>query len=162
MVGLAYNVLGLAVVGSLLLYFFREWPMMSQVKTFIYNFCIAPFVYVALPVVGPAAAFPGFPWVYPKYVEMARMLIHSDCNCIPSVHFSTALLVCFFCRKSTIGCCVSIVLVVLTFLSTLGFGQHYLFDLLCSLPYTCLVLWLGLSPTPGKPRYGCMRVLPCQ
>ena len=149
-VGLSYNVLGFAIAGVLILYLGRKWPVMPQVKTWIYNFVLAPFVYLLIPVVGPAQAFSGFPWVTPGRVELVPRLIRSGCNCIPSVHFSSALLVCYFARKSTIGFGISIVYAVLTLLSTTGFGQHYLFDLVCAVPYTYMVWWLG-HLRPRKP-----------
>jgi len=71
------------------------------------------------------------------------MTISAAPNGVPSVHTSTALLVLYFLRHWRFGMVAGSVFLGLTVLATLGSGQHYFFDLLCALPYSALILWLG-------------------
>jgi hypothetical protein len=106
------------------------------------DIALAPLCYWFIPATGPAYAFKGlFPYVLPEHVTMiARPAYFAPPNCFPSVHMSMALVVlCFAWRWST-GRIVSVLHVALTVLATLGFGEHYLVDLLIAIPYTGIVL----------------------
>src|SRR5207247_2117622 len=64
-------------------------------------------------------------------------------NGIPSVHMATALLIFWFLRRWWWGSLIGLVFILLTILATLGLGQHYLFDLICAIPYAALVYLLA-------------------
>ena len=109
----------------------KKWE--SPLKALMLNGVLAPVLYLLCPVSGPVYAFPSFP-------EMPATAAHpiylsSPPNGMPSVHFATALLIFWFARRSKIGAALAGVLVALTFIATLGSGEHYLADLVMSFPY---------------------------
>jgi len=70
-------------------------------------------------------------------------------NCIPSMHFSWALLLCAFSRRRWLRKTM-IVYAALTAVATLTTGEHYFIDLIVTAPFTYLFLgvadglWTGL------------------
>ena len=106
---------------------------------FATNLAAAVPIYLLIPVSGPAFAFPSFP---AAHLAAAPHAIHLAAvpNGIPSVHTSTALLVLWFLWRWPLGRLVGVAYLGLTICGTLGSGQHYVFDLLCALPYTMAVL----------------------
>jgi hypothetical protein len=123
------------------------------VKTFLANTVLAVPVYLAIPVCGPAFAFARFPALPAGNVGAVPILLAAPPNGIPSVHFSTALLVCWFARHWAAGRIASLAFLALTLTATLGTGQHYLVDLLLAIPYACAILRLGCRPwAPARQR----------
>ncbi|HEX3124504.1 MAG TPA: phosphatase PAP2 family protein [Rhodanobacteraceae bacterium] len=99
------------------------------------NLAIAPFLYAAIPVSGPQFAFGSFP-VLPAFVTPHIIYMHSAPNGVPSVHFSTALLIWWYSRKWLWPLLSASAFLLLTEIATLASGQHYVFDLIAAVPYT--------------------------
>ena len=88
--------------------------------------------------------FPDFPKRIPAHViPHAILLVGPPPNGVPSVHTSNALLACWFLRHWAAGRILSGFFLMLTVLSTLGFGEHYLVDLIAAVPYSWLVYRLA-------------------
>ncbi len=137
--------LGMLAVFIAYLWLRSESETVNVVRVFGLNLFAAVPIYLLVPVCGPAFAFPDFP-AAPSQVVPHLMAISASPNGIPSVHFSTALLVAWFARRWPLGRVAGVVYVVLTAAATMGSGQHYLFDLLVAVPYSVLVYRLGCKP----------------
>jgi membrane-associated phospholipid phosphatase len=126
-------------------------------RAFFLNLFLAVPFYLAIPVCGPAFAYPAVWKTFPLHLpnDSPRHMIPIDAapNGIPSVHMATALLIFWFLRRWWWGSLVGFGFVLLTILSTLGLGQHYLFDLICAIPYAVLVYLLATYRPfqPSKP-----------
>ena len=120
------------------LYFNRD--ALRFMRTMIFNFIPCFPFYMMCPVSGPHYAFPEYPKipVIPHPVPIHLLAVP---NGMPSVHLSTALLVLFFLRPWKIGVIFGWIWVILTVIGTLGLGEHYVLDLVASLPYVALVLF---------------------
>lgn len=114
------------------------------VVVFVLNLFLAIPLYLIFPVCGPAFAFSSFPndeqQIIPHLVE-----ILAPPNGVPSVHTSSALLILWFLRKWKTGTLIGAVFLLLTALATLGSGQHYLFDLICAVPYAALIYMISVT-----------------
>jgi hypothetical protein len=97
-------------------------------------FLSVPF-YLAIRVCGPRFAFAGFPFHQLGNFTPHAIPIAAAPNGIPSVHMATALLVFWFLRRWWWGWLIGFAFTLLTILATLGLGEHYLFDLICAIPY---------------------------
>ncbi len=115
----------------------------SMVSAFLLNLALSVPFYLLCPVCGPAYAFPGFPNLPGGPVLLRPILLDAPANGVPSIHFSTALLVLWYGRKLPFGRSIGAVYAVLTAISTLASGEHYLFDLLVAVPYAAMILALG-------------------
>ncbi len=124
------------------LWFGTQQEQFKVIKTFALNLLVAPIIYLIVPVAGPKYAFPGFPFG-PGLVLPAAMSIHAAPNGIPSVHFSTALLVLFLTWKWTAGKVFGPLYLSLMFVATLASGQHYLVDLVAAVPYAVGIRWMA-------------------
>ena len=107
------------------------------------NCCLAVPLYILIPVCGPLYAFKDFPTIIPVHVVPHPLFLTAPPNGIPSIHMSTALLILYFARRWRIGTVLGLISLTLTVISTLGYGEHYLFDLLVAIPFALLVGWLG-------------------
>ena len=103
----------------------------------------APLLYLVVPVSGPIYAFPTFPSYAPVIHSPQIIHLTSPPNGVPSIHFTLALIVLYFTRKWKFGIVLGVLYVVSTFLSTLGSGEHYIFDLFVAVPYAVLSIYLG-------------------
>jgi hypothetical protein len=112
-------------------------------------------IYNMLPVVGPMFAFRGFPLELPS--ARASTLVLSERyreiprNCVPSLHTAWVL----FAFLRTRGCprwvrVVAFLWLVLTELSTLVLGLHYLTDLVIAVPFVTLVQALCATKLPAR------------
>lgn len=104
--------------------------------------------YTIVPGTGPIYAFGrDFPWKALSYEDLHRfvlgkMTIPTDIprNAMPSLHVGWALLLCWNSRKFPVGLRSAIlVFLIFTIFATLGSGQHYLVDLVGSLPFAVAV-----------------------
>lgn len=134
----------------------------TMIRAFALNCAFAPLIYLLIPVCGPGFAFQGVFPDLPPAISPHIIHLHAQPNGIPSIHLSTALLVCWFSRRWKLGRILASIYLVLTVLATLGSGEHYLLDLLVSIPYSIGVVWLAQpatrrsteSPTEVDPLYG--------
>ena len=62
---------------------------------------------------------------------------------MPSVHTSTAILILWALRHWRIGRIFGVAYLIVMIVVTLGAGLHYLFDLLCAIPYAYFVVMLS-------------------
>lgn len=144
-INVAYNLITSVVLGVFIYYMWNRSlnEMRTFLRTMFLNFVLALLIYSVIPVCGPRYAFPTFPNLPPMPVVPHLVRINAVPNGIPSVHMSTALLVLWFLRRSLWGRIVGIMYLLLTIAATLGGGEHYVFDLICALPYTALLIYLG-------------------
>ena len=153
LVNLSYNVLFPFVICTLGVYLWRRTyeETMWVVKLFVVNMVAALGFYCIVPVCGPKYAFASFPFLPLASVAAQPLAINATPNGIPSVHMSTALLLFWCLRHWRLGSVVGGVFVGLTMLATLGTGNHYIFDLVCAVPYTAGILWVMRSGTRTAP-----------
>lgn len=102
---------------------------------------LLPLAYKLFPASGPIFAFEGFPFSRPTIVTPHAILLAAPPNCFPSGHLAMALLCLFFMRRRPILRWVAAIHVTLTLIATLGLGEHYVIDLMASVPYVFAVLW---------------------
>ena len=120
------------------------------VFTILLNLGLAIPLYAICPVAGPKYVFPQFPDKIPVPMVPHALFLSAFPNGVPSVHTSTALLVLFFLSRWRLGKLFGIIWLGFTILGTLGFGEHYLTDLLLAVPYTLGVIYLGGFEIVGK------------
>lgn len=135
----AYILLPLAMESVFVVYLYLRPEEVSRiVTTFIVNLTAAVPVYFIFPVSGPRYAFRSFP---NPPLSGAAYPIHLTAppNGIPSVHTSTALLCVALLWRWRWGRIASLIYLTLILASTLGLGEHYVFDLLCAVPYSWVV-----------------------
>lgn len=140
---LAYDSLQFAMVA---VFGFCLWCQSKEsarhvLATFVLVFAAAIPVYLILPVSGPRYAFPGFPYSAPAHLVVHSTMLTAPPNGIPSCHFATALVIAWFLRETRRGRIVGIAFVALTFMATLGTGEHYLVDLIIAVPYAAACCW---------------------
>lgn len=140
----SYNLLSVAIFATFAVYLVLrpEQEALRVALAFLLNLFVAVPIYLLFPVCGPAFAFPTFPASPQAHLILHMVSISAAPNGVPSVHASSALLILWFLWPWTWGRAIGGIYLGLMILATLGSGQHYLFDLLCAVPYTALVLWL--------------------
>ncbi len=70
---------------------------------------------------------------------------------MPSIHFSTALLIFWYSRKLPYGRWIGVAYLLLTAVSTLSSGEHYVLDLAAAVPYAIAVHALGTRLAAALP-----------
>jgi hypothetical protein len=148
-INVAYNLITSVVLGVFAYYMWARSQDETRVylRTMFLNFLLALPIYLVIPVCGPRYAFSTFPYLPASPVIAHLLSIRAVPNGIPSVHTSTALLVLWFLRRPLWGKIAGSIFVILTIAATTGGGEHYVFDLICALPYTALLIYLG-GPSP--------------
>jgi hypothetical protein len=144
---LAYNILPGVYVGVFALYLLQR-PMRDAGRValaFALNIFAALPIYLLFPVYGPRAAFHSFPVLPQEHVPMRLVATIGTPNAIPSVHFSSALLILWFLWRWRSGRIFGVLFLALTILATLGSGEHYVFDLVVAIPYAAMVGWSARS-----------------
>jgi PAP2 superfamily len=109
------------------------------VKGCVLNFVAAVPIYCLAPVCGPRYAFAGFPYHQPEHVIPHPLLLNAPPNCIPSVHTSSALMLFWFAKRWRLGQVLGGAFLLITLMTTMGIGEHYLFDLFAAVPYAYAV-----------------------
>lgn len=138
-ISVSYGLLPIAMIAVLAIFLYlRESEVGIAVKAFALNLLAALPIYLLFPVCGPQFAFPTFPDAPPAFTAHP-LLLSAPPNGVPSVHASTAILILLFLWPWTWGKIAGSIFLVLTILATLASGQHYAFDLLCSIPYSWAV-----------------------
>ena len=138
-----YVGLPVAMLAIVALYVAKGLPVAPLARSLALCLFAAIPIYVAVPVAGPQYAFSNFPNP-PAAVPAARIPIDAPPNGIPSVHFATAILLYLFARRC--GRPAQILawgFALMTFGATLGFGEHYLTDLVLAVPYAALIYRAG-------------------
>lgn len=99
--------------------------------------------YQICPGLGPLYAFGSrFPYRLPAPGEFQLAMYHGDGarNAMPSMHMTWALLVWWSAWELTpLARFIATGFATLTFLATLGFGEHYLVDLIIAVPFALLI-----------------------
>ena len=139
----AYSMMPVAIIAIYWAYSWR-YPEESRVlaRALILNLALCVPCYLLVPVAGPFYAFPGFPAV-PLTGPPHAIRLDALPNGVPSIHFSTALLCAWYARRFRIGRWLGLLNLVATALATLGFGEHYVCDLIVAVPYTAGVVMLA-------------------
>jgi hypothetical protein len=105
-------------------------------------------LYTIVPGTGPVYAFGrDFPWRALPYKDLHRFVLGKMTipttiprNAMPSLHVGWAVLLCWNSRKFPVALRTAIlVFLIFTIFATLGSGQHYLVDLVGSLPFAVAV-----------------------
>lgn len=142
--GLVYESLPLAV--SLLYAYERSGHLLSTrvLPAFLGGGAAAYLLYNILPAAGPLYIFgTQFPAHLPAVVQvMARAPLMQDAprNAVPSMHLACALLIFWSVRRlSRWLYAASGLYLGLTIVATLGFGEHYVVDLIAGVPYALLL-----------------------
>jgi hypothetical protein len=145
LLAVSYQLLPLAMVALFGGYLWHrpEREAMDMVSVLILNLALSVPFYLMFPVCGPAYAFPGFPDLPAAPVIPHPILLNAPPNGVPSVHFSTAMLVLWYGRKLPFGWWIGGTYLALTAVSTLASGEHYVFDLLVTVPYAIMILAVG-------------------
>ena len=94
--------------------------------------------YAFFPVVGPGYVLPGFPNVGSSTPVIGPVALDIPRNCMPSLHFVNALVIAVHAWRleGRVWKIVAALNVGLTIVATIGFGYHYVTDLLVALPFT--------------------------
>jgi len=116
-------------------------------------------LYDLLPATGPVYVFTrDFPWARLPYSELHKIVLEKVAivpgiprNAIPSLHVGWVILLVWNSRKFILPARIFMLLyLVLTLVATLGTGQHYLVDLVVSLPFALLMQSLVWLVLPGN------------
>jgi len=160
----AYDLMpsALWIVGAAYLWTQPVEDAVRFIWTNLLNCCLAVPLYVVLPVCGPRYAFSTFPSIIPAHVVPHPIVVMAPPNGVPSVHMSTALLILYFARRWRTGTVFGLVYLMLTIVSTLGWGEHYVFDLLVGIPFALLVGWLGTKQTVAREQQSSLVTSPQQ
>jgi len=143
LLSIAYDGIETAVFGSFVVYLYLRpnAETIQLVRAFLLNLIVAVPCYLLFPVSGPGFAFRSYPALPPLPLVPHMVAIAAAPDGVPSVHTSTALLILYFMWRWPWGRMAAFIILALTVLATLGSGQHYLFDLICAIPYTAAILW---------------------
>lgn len=97
--------------------------------------------YWICPATGPRDAFPGFPFLRPGPLPLAEISVapRFPRNAIPSLHFTWAWLLWRATRPVPWLHCLTLACLVGVVVGTLGFGEHYIIDLVVALPFAAAV-----------------------
>jgi hypothetical protein len=126
----------------------REKPLWELIELLFAPAMVGYLFFSVFPVCGPHYAFAvDFPNAYLPYPMLHRLALESipvlpafPRNAVPSLHLTWALLIWLNTRGlSRWARLAAAVLAVATVFDTLATGEHYLFDLIVSLPFT---LWM--------------------
>jgi hypothetical protein len=116
---MAYGAIGIFIAISLA---FGDWRRI--LRAYAWMLLIAPVFYFIFPAVGPG------------YLTDASAPI----NCLPSVHLTTAILGTIYLPRPWKW--VGVVFIALTACATITTGQHYLIDLIASVPFAAMIVKL--------------------
>lgn len=146
---MVYNSLGLAfgVLYAAHANHTRKLPV-NILKLLMLNPVVGFSLYFLYPAAGPKYAFPSFPTL-PDAVQPAAAFIAGAPNCMPSLHLAGALLIFWLARPWKWLRATAAVYLAMTALATLGFGEHYLVDLVVAVPYA-LALEAFVSAVPER------------
>lgn len=153
---LVYESLPLAV--SLLYAYQRSGSKKLPVRVlpaFLGGGAAAYLLYNVLPATGPHYIFgAAFPDRMPAAAQAGVHLVTvGDVarNAVPSMHLACALMIFWACRPlGRLAQAAAAAFLALTILATLGFGEHYVVDLIAGVPYALALLSICSAPHPGR------------
>jgi len=102
---------------------------------------IIPLLYRLCPGAGPGYLLPNFPFAVPALLHPHARMIEAALNTTPSGHFAWALLMFWFANRYA-GRAVRIAagcFALAMAIATLGTGEHYVIDLVVSVPFTASI-----------------------
>ncbi|MFD1815193.1 phosphatase PAP2 family protein [Rhodococcus gannanensis] len=161
-----YIELPVAAIAVALYQLRNGWPSHHLVRTFLAIGLIGPLFYLVFPVVGPDFAFGTaglgaqlgdyWPTVVPTGTDPSAFVFDSDAprNCMPSLHTAWALSIFVHTRRGPWWLrWGGAFWLVCTLMATLGFGYHYLVDLIAGV-VLCLTIESALrDPERGWGRF---------
>jgi hypothetical protein len=133
-------------------------PNWNLLRLFFGTGVLGWLLYNFVPAVGPLYAFPGeFPYGAPSQLQhvLERVSVNPDFprNAIPSLHMTWVLLLWWSCRPFPRWARIAALLYLLvTFVATMGIGEHYLVDLVTAAPFALMVEALCQSSIPLRTR----------
>jgi len=109
-------------------------------------------IYLLVPACGPKYAFATYPWGDVASSGLVSVPTIYARNCVPSMHFSWALLLAMNARKN-LWKAVLLVYSGLMAMATVAGGEHYFIDLILAIPFCFIVqkiaeLWPLRKPLP--------------
>ncbi len=135
-----YDALAAVALLAIAVNILKETQCLHEISAaFILNIVLAVPCYLLVPVAGPVHVFPGFPWQFP-HPAGPTILVAAVSNAMPSIHMATTLLIALYLWRWPLGRIFGILYAFSTVISTLASGEHYLLDLVMSVPYTFLVV----------------------
>ena len=176
---LIYAALPLAYTAWIVAHFSKRVPRgANPLSIFVLAGVLGFIGYQICPGGGPRAVFgPAYPDHPPASVELAQVPMGpTPRNAMPSLHSTWTMLLWWNLRKKKYWNWASGLFLLLTLAATLGFGEHWLIDLIVAVPLSCAVQlaaesrfapaalgaaltlgwlvyfrfhFLGLTPTPG-------------
>jgi len=109
---------------------------------FLISPVLAAIAYAFVPASGPVYAFVGYPFQKLDLSNLHILMLNARPNCMPSVHMSIALMTMLFLWRWKSGRVIGIANALMTVFATLGLGEHYVIDLIASVPYTIAIVWI--------------------
>ena len=160
--GVVYVTLPLAFVVIVVLHLRESGPPVLEVLPTFLAVAVSGFcIYNFFPVVGPLYAFEGvYPHAAPPVADvLAAPLAVPEVprNCMPSLHTAWALVIFWQARPLARWVRVMAgVYLAFTVLATVGYGAHYVFDLVVAFPSTlaCQALCMLVPPSVNRLRLG--------
>lgn len=122
-------------------------------RTYIYALGLAMFCYAFIPMSGPLYAFG--PDLFPNKMgeslhipSVVTTIQPALRNGMPSMHFTSAASIAFICAalKNKWYFVASLLFLVGTVVATMGFGEHYLIDLVVALTYSATISIVLMGP----------------
>src|SRR5262245_33870979 len=130
----------------------QQPPYLEIFPTLLGTTLVGYALYLLFPLVGPVSAFgAAYPYLPPDIAAAFTAPLDTPLaprNCMPSLHTVWVLLIWWHCRP--LGWSMRIgagVYLVFTLLATLGFGFHYLVDLIVAFPFAMLVQAQATPPS---------------
>ena len=137
-----YGALPLAQVLVLWLYWRGQRMPAKPAVVFIVGGVAGFLLYQICPAMGPVHVFPqDYPGHVPPALDPHALTLSSaPRNALPSLHTAWAILICWSLRFTNRSIRIaSVAFLMLTLMATLGFGEHYLIDLVVAVPFTMAV-----------------------
>lgn len=147
---------GIAIVYAIHLHYRQDftWDILEA----LFGAALIGYLFFAIfPVCGPRYGFPAYypnlPITYEQMksvpLEMVLILRRFPRNGVPSLHMSWAILMWWSCRRLPRWTqAVGLLYVLITFMDTLGVGEHYLFDLVVAFPFSLSMEALLVTRAP--------------
>jgi hypothetical protein len=132
-----------------------RWFSLDLIKLLLISGVAGFLLYIAFPAAGPKYAFgENFPGDLPSLEEIVIQPVPvggAAPNAMPSLSLACVLLLWWNARRMPAwGKAFTIPFVALTVLATLGFGEHYVIDLVVALPYTVAMQAVALADAPMR------------